>query len=252
MPDLPEASSESETETVRATGNQDEPSSASISNVVLPSSLSKESVGAEIETVEDSEMPSVEPPMRISNMQATRPPPPPIEPSPPPASATPPHVVPPSSSVVTAEVVTVEVALATAMASPSPSPSPQAPRYRQPSPSSPSAAATSTTVARGSESPSLPADSFALDPSEVQGSDETPAPSHARRSLLRAARASSLGGSGSERDDSTSRASVDSGRSGHDDYGFGLYDEEADSGIVGTARDLLGAITKGIWNIGRR
>lgn len=131
-----------------------------------------------------------------------------------------------------------------------------APRYRQPSPGAPT---TSTTDDEGhaAETSSL-SDSAALDSedSNVPGSEETSVPSYARRSLLRASRAGSgLGGSSSEREGSIGRSSIESGRGSHDDsYGFGYYDEDSDGGIVsrtlevaGTVRDLLGALSRGIW-----
>jgi hypothetical protein len=88
--------------------------------------------------------------------------------------------------------------------------------------------------------------------------------SYARQSLLRAARASS------DRDDSASRSSMEgslrraSSDSAHvtqadHDYQYGAEDDELSAGgvgaginVAGTARDLLGAISKGIWgSLGR-
>ncbi|SDA02842.1 BZ3500_MvSof-1268-A1-R1_Chr11-1g03183 [Microbotryum saponariae] len=61
---------------------------------------------------------------------------------------------------------------------------------------------------------------------------------------------------------STDRSSLDSGRdSTHDDYGFGYYDDDTsnESGlfgrtleVAGTAKGLLGALSKNIWHFGRR
>ncbi|GAA5959598.1 hypothetical protein JCM3765_007211 [Sporobolomyces pararoseus] len=98
--------------------------------------------------------------------------------------------------------------------------------------------------------------------SSSSSSSDRKQPSFARRSLLRAARASSeqgreqspptLARSASEGANSSSsttttpRTSTTSNIDG--EYSFG-YDEDAGKGIdvAGTARDLLGAISKGIW-----
>ncbi|GAA5943435.1 GATA-like domain-containing protein [Sporobolomyces koalae] len=156
---------------------------------------------------------------------------------------------------------------------------PSGPRLRNPSPSNPT---TSTTTEEGHGHPSSsteaivsPAqtervssrdlfdsskpDSVVTDESSSTGERK---PSFARRSLLRAARASSeqgreqsppaLARSASEGANTPSRASTNTtGADG--EYAFG-YDGDAGKGIdvAGTARDLLGAISKGIWgSLGR-
>ncbi|SCV73296.1 BQ2448_7222 [Microbotryum intermedium] len=125
----------------------------------------------------------------------------------------------------------------------------------------------------------------------TQWSDEQ-VPSFARRSLLRAARGSTGGSGGASTSynstqhrstgsagssasvgtkdalassasaKSPDRSSLDSGRDlTHDDYGFGYYDDDTsnESGLLGrtlevagTAKDLLGALSKNIWHFGRR
>jgi len=119
----------------------------------------------------------------------------------------------------------------------------------------------------GSESSKHSNNSTAQNPSSsTSTSESTPSndrkPSFARRSLLRAARASSeqgressppaLARSASEGANGHAKASTSTG--GVDgEYAFG-YDEDAGKGIdvAGTARDLLGAISKGIWgSLGR-
>lgn len=229
MPGLPEASSESETETVR---QDDEPPVVHVAS----------SLGAQVTTIEDVDaVPLSVDPVQLSGSLG-RPTyvnlAPGVNTNPTSGLISPPLVPAPSSASALNRASTSS-------------------KYRQPSPSAP----TTSTTDDGDlplESPSL-SNSPALDPADLAStpwSDETPVPSYARRSLLRASR----GGHAPtlERDDS--RGSIDSGRgSTHDDYGFGYYDEDADTGIVGrtfevagTARDLLGALSKGIWNFGRR
>lgn len=152
-----------------------------------------------------------------------------------------------------------------------------APRFRQPSPSH---ATTSTTEDEGhaNDSPALGSlsNSPALNPADLattQWSDES-VPSYARRSLLRAARGNSTNGSHSlakttSRDSNSQdgvaagaggggahRGSVDSGRHSPNDYDLDYWqgDELGGSGLVGrtlevagTAKDLLGAISKSLW-----
>ncbi|KAK4051241.1 protein phosphatase regulator [Microbotryomycetes sp. JL201] len=166
-----------------------------------------------------------------------------------------------------------------------PSPSPHlavGQRYRQPSPSKAVTNDDDDVLGERAGVASL-SNSPALDPTDLasaQWSDES-APSYARRSLLRAARGNSggissslhktssrdsssrSGGHGTDGESHSSlggRGSLDSGRSrsSTDDYGFSLYDDDGSSehGIVGrtlevagTARDLLGAISKSLWGL---
>ncbi|GAA5980209.1 hypothetical protein JCM5350_000871 [Sporobolomyces pararoseus] len=168
---------------------------------------------------------------------------------------------------------------------------PSGPRLRNPSPSNPT---TSTTNEEGHGHPSSSSERLvkspsttsldritsradsnptAIEPSQqpsTSSSSQNPSsssssdrkPSFARRSLLRAARASSeqgreqsppaLARSASEGANSSSSSTTprtSSSTSNLDgEYSFG-YDEDAGKGIdvAGTARDLLGAISKGIW-----
>lgn len=216
LPDLPEASSESETETVRAQPEGEE--FVEVHEHTRGRRLSNDgSISGEIEQVEDVVLHS--PAGTTTSLFS----PPPLVPAPTTSGS---------------------------------------PRYRQPLPSAPT---TSTNDEEGQgkhvETASL-SGSPALDPADLAAapwSDEPDvAPSYARRSLLRAARGGHASG-GLEREES--RGSIDSGRGSTtgEDYGFGYYDEEGETGIVGrtlevagTARDLLGAISKGIWNLGRR
>ncbi|GAA6023129.1 hypothetical protein JCM11491_000084 [Sporobolomyces phaffii] len=158
------------------------------------------------------------------------------------------------------------------------------PRLRNPSPSNPT---TSTTNEEGHGHPSSSSEhlvtpkepqsvSMGASASEQQAqstsSSSPPSadrkPSFARRSLLRAAnRASSdQGGSrdssppslsrsasegaGAGANASASSSSAANSAGGGGEYSFGTYDEEAGKAgidVAGTARDLLGAISKGIW-----
>ncbi|KAM0787511.1 hypothetical protein ACM66B_003583 [Microbotryomycetes sp. NB124-2] len=161
-------------------------------------------------------------------------------------------------------------------------------RYRQPSPSKAATNDEDEILGERAGVASL-SNSPALDPTDLasaQWSDES-VPSYARRSLLRAARGNSSGAGNSSshssalhktnsRDSSSrsgghgtdgeshssfgGRGSLDSGRSrsSTDDYGFSLYDDDGSNehGIVGrtlevagTARDLLGAISKSLWGL---
>ncbi|GAA5907673.1 protein phosphatase regulator REG1 [Sporobolomyces salmoneus] len=156
---------------------------------------------------------------------------------------------------------------------------PSGPRLRNPSPSNPT---TSTTNEEGHGHPSSSsehlvksASSTSLDrlpsrddsrPSSSTLTEDQPLstqpadrkPSFARRSLLRAARASSeqgreqsppaLARSASEGANSSQSTTRTSTPNIDGEYSFG-YDEDAGKGIdvAGTARDLLGAISKGIW-----
>ncbi|KAI5479193.1 hypothetical protein MNV49_004054 [Pseudohyphozyma bogoriensis] len=265
MPDLPEASSESETETLKAVVDDEteddddddeikESSNSPVTSVIITPSSPNE--GPDIETVEDVEIPG-----ETSKTKKAAPAPVTTQRNVAPGPKSPPLV--PAPAVTSPGIATSSTSTAASTSNNStanhPSTSSGGPRYRQPSPSAPT---TSTTTERDPISsateavPSL-SNSPSLDPAEFASpawADEKDAtPSYARRSLLRAAR----GGSSEGRDESSGRGSVDSGRSGHqDDYGFGLYDEDGESGlvgrtldVVGSARDLLGAITKGVWNI---
>ncbi|GAA6061237.1 hypothetical protein JCM10212_002696 [Sporobolomyces blumeae] len=200
--------------------------------------------------------------------------------------------VPPSSLPTTVAPV---IAAPTPVAAPSldvhsPTPSqfgpgqprtPSGPRLRNPSPSNPTtkttneeghAEPTTTSTAHVAEPvitsasaervPSRDADDSKQQESVTRADLPSPErkPSFARRSLLRAARASSEQGrdesppamhrSASEGANVPGRA-TDGAVDG--EYPFG-YDEDAGKGIdvAGTARDLLGAISKGIWgSLGR-
>ncbi|GAA5886934.1 hypothetical protein JCM5296_005198 [Sporobolomyces johnsonii] len=208
---------------------------------------------------------------------------------PPPVLVAPPSTAPPgpaSSTLVSTPTDTLPLESPTPTAAPAASSSaspalghgrtPSGPRLRNPSPSTPT---TSTTAEEGhaevvvdpsgsSADPSPAASAMDRSPS-LDGPDGAPTtaddasssshkrqPSFARRSLLRAARGSSDQGRGDEAtSNGQSRASVDgtSGAPVDADYGFG-YDEDVGKGIdvAGTARDLLGAISKGIWgSLGR-
>ncbi|GAA5878547.1 hypothetical protein JCM16303_002118 [Sporobolomyces ruberrimus] len=154
---------------------------------------------------------------------------------------------------------------------------PSGPRLRNPSPSNPT---TSTTNEEGHGHPSSSSEHLVSSSAErVPSRDDSDAksttratddqtaqpdrkPSFARRSLLRAARASSeqgreqsppaLARSASEganaQSTSSSRSATPNANAVDGEYSFG-YDEDAGKGIdvAGTARDLLGAISKGIW-----
>ncbi|GAA5972326.1 hypothetical protein JCM21900_001789 [Sporobolomyces salmonicolor] len=208
---------------------------------------------------------------------------------PPPVLVAPPSTVPPgpaSPALVTAptDTLPVESPMPTSApaASSSTSPAlghgrtPSGPRLRNPSPSTPT---TSTTAEEGHAEVVVDPSGSSTDPSPapsamdcsplldgIDGASATHAdasssshkrqPSFARRSLLRAARGSSDQGRGDEATpNGQSRASVEGGSGApvDADYGFG-YDEDVGKGIdvAGTARDLLGAISKGIWgSLGR-
>lgn len=203
---------------------------------------------------------------------------------------------PPTSSSITPSLPASTSSSSLDVYSPSPSHSqpghgrtPSGPRLRNPSPSNPTTSTTneeghanehpsespvtsSISTERipsrdGSESSKHSNNSTAQNPSSsTSTSESTPSndrkPSFARRSLLRAARASSeqgressppaLARSASEGANGHAKASTSTG--GVDgEYAFG-YDEDAGKGIdvAGTARDLLGAISKGIWgSLGR-
>lgn len=136
-------------------------------------------------------------------------------------------------------------------------------RYRQPSPSAPTTSSTSTAEEeRGGSSDIILTGSPTISVEDVDSGslneeDSTRVPSYARRSLLRAARGGGHGSISSDREGSIGgRSSIESGRGGpHDDsYGFGYYDEDTEGGIVSrtlevagtTVRDLLGALSRGI------
>ncbi|KAM0748051.1 hypothetical protein T439DRAFT_328036 [Meredithblackwellia eburnea MCA 4105] len=265
MPDLPEASSESE-----ANEDEDDSSAAAskTSSSVSPSTASttvanmlpSPPIGsAQVQTIENVSPPKMDdakPFIASSSKPNGRPPP--VKVTGPetavPAAPISPPLVPAPASVAPATVEKPQIV-------PShPSTSTGTPRYRQPSPAKLASSATTEEEAHAVDVQSL-SNSPALDPADLastQWSDEPTAPSYARRSLLRAAR----GGSISERDDSTGRASVDSTRGvTPDDYGFGYYDDESETGIVGrtldvagTARDIIGALSRGLWSVasGRR
>ncbi|GAA6049082.1 hypothetical protein NBRC10513_003240 [Rhodotorula toruloides] len=197
-----------------------------------------------------------------------------------------PIVVPPKASVPPAPV---SPPIVTSPASPSPPPpsaststglghqrTSSGPRLRNPSPST----ATTTAVAEqsagsdsigsgsssGATSTPTESDSSGGGNGMLKRSPSSSSLSYARQSLLRAARASS------DRDDSASRSSMEGSlrRASSDssrvpqadhDYQYGADDDElngvaggvgAGINVAGTARDLLGAISKGIWgSLGR-
>lgn len=241
MPDLPEASSESETETSKAAAGDDDdepvvvPQVESVSEPVSP-------VIAH-ETLEDATLPSMVGAHSVSpgtGKANGRPPPIVVQPGEPSTlvlDSSPPLVPGPVS----------------AKTAPEASPPAPAPRYRQPSPAKPASSTTTDEEAHAVDLQSL-SNSPALTPADLAStpwSDESNAPSYARRSLLRAARSMSEDGT---------RPSVDNPRVQTDDYGFGYYDEE-ETGIVGrgldvagTARDIIGALSRGLWSVasGRR
>lgn len=252
MPDLPEASNESEGETVKTVEEEEEEEEVQ-APVHHPHVVGRpDSPLGVVETVEDVALPSMiphvaTPPIEILPSSPSPPPSPILEtaPLPEPQLEQRPSSFPP-----------------TVPAHPSTSPA-VAPRYRQPSPIKPASSLTTDEEAHAvdlhslSNSPSLDAADLAA----TQWSDEPSSssePSYARRSLLRAARGTASHSGEREREEGTGRASVEGS---HDDYGFGYYDEDAEPGLVGrtldvagTARDLIGALSRGLWSVasGRR
>ncbi|GAA5857438.1 hypothetical protein JCM8547_009273 [Rhodosporidiobolus lusitaniae] len=145
----------------------------------------------------------------------------------------------------------------------SPSTVPSAPGKSTPSedghssPSEPALARTaavpSPPIATASTVPPSPPSRSESDSAAPGGKSSSSSSSYARRSLLRASRASSDSGSGRsstsrEREHFSSSSSSSGVPAGDHDYAFGA-DDGVGKGIdvAGTARDLLGAISKGIW-----
>ncbi|KAK4701937.1 hypothetical protein P7C70_g4288, partial [Phenoliferia sp. Uapishka_3] len=241
MPDLPEASSESEAETSK-------PASVEIDTVKVPTphvTAEPDSPIIATQTLEEAVLPSMDGAQVVTGKANSRTPP---MPSPSVSSSanveavrTPPLVASPSASKPAASEPVINSVI---------TPTTPAPRYRQPSPAKPASSTTTEEDAHAVDLQSL-SNSPALDPADLAAapwSDESGSPSYARRSLLRAAR-----GGSEVREDGT-RASVDSARHLQtDDYGFGYYDEDAETGLVGrgldvagTARDIIGALSRGL------
>lgn len=249
MPDVPEASSESEAETVRAVDGIDE------DEVVERVMVRQAGVGfsADFETakygdtlVDDDGFPSDLVDQEEEDDETER------------MDLPVADVAPPSPPVVHHLPVIAGM----------PMPLAGALRYRHPSPSAPKTvtASLSNDAFDSEGSPTISIEDVdALDTPPIE--DDTPvtataaaAPSSARRSLLRASRGGGHISSSTEREGSLggSRSSIESGRGAnsgtHDDsYGFGYYDEDSDGGIVsrtlevaGTVRDLWGALSRGI------
>lgn len=270
MPDLVEASSESETETLRPSIDEvieEEEAIKSADVVLLSRSPGKSGIGGVLER-NSVELPSTTTPTPIKSTE-TIPTLPISFPTPSPASST-------SAAILIAPpliphvpiVKSTSSSLSNALASSQPTHPSLPARYRQPSPSSATTLVdddTATAISRVNSNGESGAaaslsNSPALDPIDLastQWSDENPVPSYARRSLLRAARGGSSsshhGIYGSDRtgngeNSSTSSldrvasnsgnsmkgsiGSIDSGIGPSDDYGFGssYYDEVLEGG----------------------